>query len=179
MATWYYDRLVNELKVEPKEAALRAGDMSRDKNRTPMQWSNKPNGGFSPIDVVTWLPVNPNYKEGINVKDQQHVPGSLLNYYKQLLRVRKNAPALIEGEYLPLNNTAKEYFAFVRKSADQTVLIVLNFSETALKLDFSRTKEIKGQNLRILFSSAERMLAIKPPHDLAINPFEVFIAEVG
>jgi len=178
MATWYYDRLVNELKVEEKEAALRAGEMSRDKNRTPMQWSNKPNGGFSPMDVVTWLPVNPNYKEGINVKDQQQVPGSLLNYYKQLLRVRKNTPALVEGEYTPLNNTSKEYFAFLRKSDGQTVLVVLNFSETLLKLDFSRTREIKGQYLRILFSSAERMLTTKPPHDLAINPFEVFIAEV-
>ena len=178
MATWYYDRLVNELKVDPKEAAQRAGEMSRDKNRTPMQWSNKPNGGFSPMDVVTWLPVNPNFKEGINVKDQQNIPGSLLNYYKQLLRVRKNTPALIEGEYVSLNNTAKDYFAFLRKSNEQIVLVILNFSQEPLKLDFSRTQEIKGKDLQILFSSAERSLTAKPPRGLAINPFEVFIAEV-
>ncbi|HET9590891.1 MAG TPA: alpha-amylase family glycosyl hydrolase, partial [Anaerolineales bacterium] len=53
MATWYYDRLVNELKVDPEEAAYRAGTMSRDKNRTPMQWSDSPNGGFSPAGVET------------------------------------------------------------------------------------------------------------------------------
>jgi len=178
MATWYYERLVSELKVDPTEAALRAGEMSRDKNRTPMQWSNHPNAGFSPSDVDTWLPVNPNYKDGINVRDQQHNPSSLLNYYRYLLQVRKATPALMEGDYLPLDKTAKDYFAFLRKSEGQTVLVILNFSDKKLELDFSRSKEIKGRNLQILFSSAERLKTSKPPRGLTINPFEVFIAEV-
>jgi len=178
MATWYYDRLVNELKVDPQEAALRAGEMSRDKNRTPMQWSNNPNGGFSPPNVVTWLPVNPDYRNGINVRDQQNNPNSLLNYYHYLLQVRKDSPALIAGEYLPLNNTARDYLAFVRKTNEQAVLVILNFSEKKLDLDFSRLKEIRGRNLQILFSSAERLKTVKPPNALAINPFEVFLAEV-
>jgi alpha-glucosidase len=178
MATWYYDRLVNELKVDPSEAALRAGEMSRDKNRTPMQWSNHPNAGFSPVDVETWLPVHPNYKNGINVRDQQHNPISLLNYYKHLLQVRKDSPALIAGEYIPLNATAKDYFSFLRKSEEQTILVILNFSEKKLELDFSRTRGIKGHDLQILFSSAERLKTAKPPRGLTINPFEVFIAEV-
>ena len=178
MATWYYDRLVNELKVDPAEAALRAGEMSRDKNRTPMQWFNQPNGGFSPAGVEPWLPVNPNYKNGINVRDQEHNPSSLLNYYRRFLQARKASPALVEGEYIPLHNTAQDYFAFLRKADEQTVLVVLNFSEKKLDLDFSRTKEIKGRDLQILFSSAERLLTTKPPHQLTVNPFEVFIAEV-
>jgi alpha-glucosidase len=178
MATWYYDRLVSELKVDPTEAALRAGEMSRDKNRTPMQWSNHPNAGFSPANVETWLPVNPNYKNGINVRDQQHNPASLLNYYKHLLQVRKSSPALIEGEYIPLDKNAEEYFAFLRKSDGQTVLVILNFSEKRLKLDFSRTRDVKGHDLQILFSSAERLKTAKPPKGLTVNPFEVFIAEV-
>ena len=178
MATWYYDRLVNELKADLQEAALRAGEMSRDKNRTPMQWSNQPNAGFSPSGVQTWLPVNPNYKNGINVRDQQHNPISLLNYYKQLLQVRKSSQALIEGEYLPLDTSAKEHFSFLRKSKEQTVLVVLNFSEKKLELDFSRTRGIKGHELQILFSSAERLKTTKPPLGLSINPFEVFIAEL-
>ncbi|HEX2993881.1 MAG TPA: alpha-glucosidase [Anaerolineales bacterium] len=178
MATWYYDRLINELKVDPQEAALRAGEMSRDKNRTPMQWSNSPNGGFCPSNVEPWLPVNPNYRNGINVRDQQHNPSSLLNYYTHLLQARKESPALIEGKYIPLNNTAKEYLAFARKAKTQIVLVVLNFSEKRLDLDFSRNKEIKGCELQILFSSAERLKTTKPPSRLAINPFEVFLAEV-
>ncbi|HLO15103.1 MAG TPA: alpha-amylase family glycosyl hydrolase, partial [Anaerolineales bacterium] len=179
MATWYYERLVNELNVDPQEAALRAGEMTRDKNRTPMQWSNNPNAGFSPANVETWLPVNPNYRDGINVRDQEHNPISLLNYYKHLLQVRKSSPALIAGEYIPLNNTARDYFSFIRKSPEQTVLVILNFSKQKLELDFSRLKEIKGRNLQILFSSAERLKTSKPPYALTINPFEVFIAEVA
>jgi alpha-glucosidase len=178
MATWYHDRLVNELKVDPQEAALRAGEMSRDKNRTPMQWANDPNAGFSPPGVETWLPVHPNYKNGINVRDQLHSPISLLNYYKHLLQVRKASPALIEGEYIPLNNAARDYFSFLRKSEGQTILVVLNFSGNKLQLDFSRAREIKGCSLQILLSSAERSITAKPPFGLTISPFEVFIAEV-
>lgn len=178
MATWYYDRLVSELKVDVQEAALAAGIMSRDKNRTPMQWSNHPNAGFSPANVETWLPVNTNYKTGINVRDQQNNPASLLNYYKQLLQVRKGNPALIEGEYIPLDTSAKDYFAFLRKSEEQTILVLLNFSEKKLNLDFSRTRGIKGHELQILFSSAERLKTAKPPQGLTVNPFEVFLAEV-
>jgi alpha-glucosidase len=178
MATWYYDRLVNELNVDPAEAALRAGEMSRDKNRTPMQWSNQPNAGFSPANVETWLPVHPNYKNGINVRDQQHNPASLLNYYKHLLQVRKSSPALIEGEYIPLNTTEKDYFSFLRRSESQTILVILNFSDRRLELDFSRTRGIKGHELEILFSSAERLKTSKPPYGLSINAYEVFLAEV-
>ena len=178
MASWYYHRMVNDLKVAPVEAARRAGEMSRDKNRTPMQWSNNPNGGFSPFDVEPWLPVNPNFKDGINVKDQRHNPNSLLNYYKHLLRVRKNTPALIEGEYIPLHNTAKDYFAFLRVSEGQTVLVILNFSESKLEIDFSRTKEIKDHTLNVLFSSAVRSSIAPNLKKLHIGAFEVFIAEV-
>jgi alpha-glucosidase len=178
MATWYYDRLVNELKVDPREAALRAGEMSRDKNRTPMQWLNNPNGGFCPPTVQPWLPVNPNYRDGINVRDQGHNPSSLLNYYKHLLQTRKESPALTGGEYISLNNSAKDYLAFLRKSEEQTVLVILNFSDKKLDLNFSRAKELKGHTLQILFSSAERLKIAKPPYGLIVNPFEVFLAEV-
>jgi alpha-glucosidase len=178
MATWYYESLVKDLSVSEQEAALRAGTMSRDKNRTPMQWSNNPNAGFSPSNVQTWLPVNPNYAQGINVRDQEHNPASLLNYYRLLLKVRKQTPALIEGEYIPLNKTAKDFVAFLRATPQQLVLVVLNFSHQTLDLDFSRAQEIKGKELRVLFSSAERLLTTKPPRGLTISPFEVFLAEV-
>ncbi len=178
MGSWYYHAIVTEMGVHPNEAMQRTAVMTRDKNRTPMQWSNNPNGGFSPAEVQTWLPVNPNYSLGINVRDQEHNPASLLNYYKLLLKVRKHSPALIEGAYLPLNKTSKEYFSFLRRSEGQTVLVVLNYSNQQLELDLSRTDEIKGHELHILFSSAERSLTTKPPRGLTISPFEVFIAEV-
>lgn len=178
MATWYYDSAVNDLKVDPEEAARRAGEMSRDKNRTPMQWSHQPNAGFSPSEVETWLPVNPDYAHGISVRDQDHNPNSLLNYYRRILQVRKQNQALIAGEYQPVHESATGYFAFLRKSEEQTVLVVLNFSDRAQDLDFSRVEDVEGRNLRILFSSAERQLTTKPPRGLTVSPFEVLFAEV-
>ena len=178
MGTWYYHAIVTEMGVHPDEAIQRTAVMTRDKNRTPMQWSDNPNAGFSPSNVKTWLPVNPNYADSINVRDQQNNPNSLLNYYKHLLRIRKHTPALIEGEYIPLNNTAKDYFAFLRKSESQSVLVVLNFSEKQLELDLSRTKELKGLSLQALFSSAGRANTMQSPKKLRIGAFEVYIAEV-
>jgi alpha-glucosidase len=178
MGSWYYHAIVTDMGVHPEEAMQRTAEMTRDKNRTPMQWSNSPNGGFSPAGVKTWLPVNPNYKDGINVRDQVHNPNSLLNYYKHLLHVRKSSPALTEGEYVPLHTTAKEHFSFLRVGEGQIVLVVLNYSNTKLELSFSRTREIKGKTLHILFSSAVRSYTDLSPKKLHIGAFEVFIAEV-
>jgi len=178
MASWYYHAIITDMGVHPDEAMQRTAEMTRDKNRTPMQWSNNPNGGFSPAGVKTWLPVNPNYKEGINVKDQEHNPDSLLNYYKHLLSVRKNTPALIEGEYIPLQKTAKEYFSFLRVGSEQAAFVVLNFSDSKLELDFSRVKELKGKGLHLLFSSAVRSHTDLSPKNLHLGAFEVFIAEI-
>jgi len=179
MATWYYASLVNDLKVEPGEAALRAAEMTRDKNRTPMQWSNQPNGGFSPAEVTPWLPVNPDYGAGVNVKDQQDDPASLLSYYRRLLRVRRSAPALAEGEYIPLHLTAKAYLAFLRKVEIQTVLVVLNYSAKRLDLDLSRSSQLRGHVLRTLFRSSGRARLDGSPRSLPIGAFEVYIAELG
>ena len=177
MGSWYYHAIVTDMGVHPEEAMARTAEMTRDKNRTPMQWSSQPNGGFSPVDVTTWLPVNPNYKNGINVRDQEQNPSSLLHYYKHLLRVRKSSPALKEGEYIPLQTTAKNYFAFMRQADEQSIVAILNFSKDLLELDFSQVKEIKKSNLKILFSSSERRAEEISPK-FKINPFEVFIAEV-
>jgi len=177
MGSWYYHAIVTDMGVHPEEAMHRTAEMTRDKNRTPMQWTNQDNGGFSPADVEPWLPVNPNYQNGINVADQETNPSSLLNYYRHLLHVRKSSIALQAGEYVPLQPTAKEYFAFLRQTDKQTVLVALNFSEHALELDFSKTKEIKKRNLRLLFSSAERRGG-ELVSQFKVAPFEVFIAEV-
>ena len=136
MATWYYKTAVNDLVVALDEAAARAGRMTRDKNRTPMQWSDQPNAGFCPADVTPWLPVNPNYAEGINIFDQQNDPGSLLNFYRRLIDVRRQVPALVLGEYRPLHEATDGYVAFLRSTEAQTVLVVLNYSNTRHDLRF-------------------------------------------
>jgi alpha-glucosidase len=174
MATWYHDRLVNELKVEPSQAALRAATMSRDKNRTPLQWRNAPNGGFCPAEATPWLPVNPNYAEGINVQDKEEDPTSLLTFYRRLLRLRKATPALVGGDYQPVHETAQEVLAFLRSTPDQNVLVLLNFSEKQSFLDFS---DLGAKSARMIFSEAGQATTDFP--QLSLNPFEIWIAELN
>ncbi|PKN93166.1 MAG: glucohydrolase [Chloroflexi bacterium HGW-Chloroflexi-6] len=176
MASWYYEQLVNELGVAPAEAAQRAGEMTRDKNRTPMHWNNTANGGFSPANVETWLPVNPNYAEGITVRDQHDNPDALLAYYKRLVRIRKQTPALIEGEYKPIHEKAEDYLAFLRYTPAQTVLVVLNYSPNHHELKFSVPDK---KNARILFSSAGRSKKAEHLSQLSLGAFEVLIAELA
>ncbi|MGZ9226736.1 MAG: alpha-glucosidase, partial [Anaerolineales bacterium] len=92
-AVWFYNAIVAD-GLPPEEALVLAADASRDRCRTPMQWSNAANAGFSPAGVQTWLPINPNYAQGISVVEQQDDPNSLLGFYKRLLRLRKQTPAL-------------------------------------------------------------------------------------
>jgi alpha-glucosidase len=111
--------------------------MSRDRCRTPMAWSNAPNGGFSPDGVTTWLPVHPEYADGVNVADEQADPYSLLYFYKGLIALRKNTPALLRGTYAPLDVKNEAIFAFTRQLDAQTCVVLLNFSadSQAITLD--------------------------------------------
>ncbi|MEZ0396110.1 MAG: alpha-glucosidase [Anaerolineales bacterium] len=175
MATWYYRALVEELGVPPAEAAQRAGRMSRDKNRTPMQWSNAPNGGFCPPEVTPWLPVNPNYAQGVNVAEQEADPASLLNFYRRLLAVRKATPALIAGEYRPVHKRARAYLAFLRQTASQTVLVILNYAERSRRLDFSALGQQPG---RLIFSSRAGAPETVPLARLEVGGFEACLIEL-
>ena len=174
MATWYYDALINDLEVDPAEAAVRAGAMSRDKNRTPMQWSNQPNAGFCPAGVEAWLPINPNYAAGVNVRDQQDDPGSLLSFYRRLIGSGGKLPALVAGEYRPLHEATDDYVAFLRTTEEQTVLVLLNYSNARHDLRF----DVPGkQTGRVHFSSGRNsgdlnLAAIR------LDAYEVLIAEL-
>lgn len=173
MATWYYEQLVNELGVPPEEAARRAGAMSRDKNRTPMQWKNAPNGGFCPPEVTPWLPVNPNYAEGVNVEDQEADPNSMLNFYRRLIHLRNATPALVAGEYRPVHERSRAYLAFLRYTPEQRLLVALNFSARGRRVDFS---DVQTGHARLIFSSAgqtEVDLANVP-----LEPFGILIADL-
>ncbi len=155
-----------------------ANEAGRDKNRTPFQWAHAPNGGFSPPGVETWLPVNPNWADGVNVEDQAADPGSLLSFYRQLLRVRSTTPALVTGSYIPLYEDAEEYLAFLRQAparvptgSDRRCLVVLNFSDVPLMLDIAR----HGPFARVLFCTRGNAGRVDDLSELTLEPFGVYI----
>jgi alpha-glucosidase len=97
----------------------------RDGCRSPMHWDDSPNAGFSP--AKPWLKVHPNYLAR-NVKRQQTEPDSLLNFTKALIALRKSHPALRRGDFEPVAAT-RDILVYLRKSREQTILVVLNFSK--------------------------------------------------
>ena len=123
--------------------------------------------------METWLPVDPNYSQGVNVADQLNQPHSLLNFYKKFLGVRKGTPALIEGEYQSLYTAGDEYIAFLRKSPQQKCLVVLNFSEKPQMVVYKSTST-RG---KVLFSSAERVDELNLSK-INVEPFEILIVEL-
>jgi alpha-glucosidase len=174
-AVWFYDAIVADGEP-PGEALVLAADASRDRCRTPMQWSNGANAGFSPEGVRAWLPVNPNHDQGINVAQQQDDPESMLNFYKQLLRLRKRTPALVDGDYTPLHLSAEDYFAFLRRSQEtgQTCLVVLNLSESPQTLHFDLDSQVLHPQFSTQTPAAESLSLTA----LSIAPFGVFIGEL-
>jgi alpha-glucosidase len=184
LGVWVYHTAVNELGLSPAEALAYANLLGRDKCRTPMQWANARNAGFSPAGVQTWLPVNPNYAQGVNVADQLDDPGSLLAFYRRMLRVRKRTPALIAGDYTPLHEEAEDHLAFLRRSeadpstgsgqAGQTCLVVLNMSNRAHTLSF----DLDAHTAQLLFSNRARDGDTDDLSQLSMAPFEIYIAEL-
>ena len=174
MATWYFTRLIHDLEIGKDEAGELAGRMSRDKNRTPMQWENAINAGFSPPNTHTWLPINPDYESGINVAEQEKSPASLLNFYRQILRLRKTIPALQTGDYLPLEDDGTGSFSFLRYTPLQKILVLLNYSPNKLKFPKS---SINSNSIQILFSHP--LIMNEPFAELTVEPFGVLIVELS
>ena len=113
------------------------GKMSRDNARTPVQWNDQENAGFT--TGTPWLKVNSNYKE-INAASQENDPDSVLNYYRRLTAVRK-APAYKEvftyGETVPAYQDTDTVMAYYRETESQRILVAANFGKepVSLRLD--------------------------------------------
>ncbi len=170
-----YYRLAKRVAGLPDEEAVKiAVQYSRDKNRTPMHWANLANAGFSPAGVTPWLPVNPNYVEGINVADQEEDPGSLLNFYRQALRMRRQNPALVSGDYLPVDGDSQKTLAFIRAVPKQRCLVVLNMTKETVEANLAQL----AAHAQLIFSTHSRLgekINLEKP---GLAPFEVLIAEL-
>ncbi len=103
----------------------------RDNARTPMQWNNEQNGGFTHGEP--WMNVNKNTSR-INVEAEQGASDSILNYFRQMASFRKANPILTYGNYQPLEDTLDSLFLYFRESDKEKLLIVLNFSDQVTNL---------------------------------------------
>lgn len=175
LGTHVYQTLLENSEMDETEALKWAAKISRDRCRTPMQWVNAPAGGFS-TNLMTWLPVNPDYSTGVNVQDQLAQPDSLLNFYKGLLHLRRNTPALLRGEYQNLNDD-EDCFAFTRTSLrdNQTCLVILNMSGKVHNLELSGI----GNEINVLYSNYKHEITTGDLYSIKLNPYEIFIGELS
>lgn len=136
-----------------------------------MQWDDTVNAGFSFGKVVEpWLPVHQNYKD-VNVANQLGDKDSILNFYRQLIKARKNSEALQIGSWQTLIDYPYEHLAYVRATAKETVLIIINFS---YEKNFMVDRQVATEDWRILVSNVyEADKIIELPKTL--QPFEVSI----
>lgn len=117
---------------------------SRDNARTPMQWEDTEQAGFT--TGTPWMPVNPNYKE-INAKAETADPNSVFHYYKKLIALRKQNPIMVYGKYELLLEDSEELYAYTRTLEGERLLVVCNF--TAHEVSFALPEEFAGASCLI------------------------------
>ena len=165
-------------KDEVKDPIGRRGwplEKGRDGERTPMQWSDAPNAGFS--SVAPWLPVPPTYKT-YNVETELKDPASILNFYKGVLALRRTQPALRDGAWIAVNENDPNVLAYLRRSGDQTILVALNMSDAPqairLKLGPQGLSSARPTTLLTTLSTPPDTVSGK----VHLEPFGVWIARL-
>ncbi len=103
---------------------------SRDNARTPMQWDDGENAGFT--GGIPWIKVNPNYKE-INAESQVNDEGSVYHYYKNLVRLRKDYDVFVDGRFEMLLETDEDIFAYTRDGKSEQLFVICNFHDKTLE----------------------------------------------
>ena len=141
----------------------------RDNGRTPMQWDDSENAGFT--TGKPWLSINENYKE-INAKKSLEDKNSVFYHYKKLIEIRKANETIIYGDYKLLCEDDKNIFAYTRELNGDKILVVCNFYEK--EVEFKYDKEFK--NAEILLSNYnDSSLAIDK---LKLRPYEAIMYRV-
>jgi len=119
----YYEILKSEGKSEDEILEI-LGEKSRDNSRTPMQWNNSENGGFT--DGAPWLSLCENY-EKINAKNALLDKTSIFYHYKELLKIRKEFQIVAYGSYEIIDIDNSQLYVYKRKYEDQEMLVICNF----------------------------------------------------
>ena len=113
--------MVEVKKLMTSEEMLTFFAKSRDNSRTPMQWDDSTNAGFS--TGTPWIKVNPNYTE-INAREQLQRPDSVFHHYQKLIQLRKQHEIIVYGKYELLDGTNPDVYAYTRALDNEKLLIV-------------------------------------------------------
>ena len=142
---------------------------ARDNSRTPFQWNDTLHAGFT--SGVPWIKVNPNYTT-INAEQQEKDDNSCLNYFKKLIKLRKQTSTLIYGKYTLLDKNNMKVYAYTRELNDHKILVLLNFS-----------KDDAQANVDLKVANAKRLICnytdVPLRNDaITLRPYEAVVYEL-
>lgn len=141
-------------------------DRGRDNARTPMQWNSSVNAGFT--TGIPWIKVNPNYNE-INAESQIDDKDSIFNYYKELIKIRKDNEIIVYGNYDLILEDSEEIYAYVRTLNEEQLLVICNFSSNTS--EFKLPNNIKSKYKKLLIANYDECKE-ETLENISLRPYE-------
>ena len=138
---------------------------SRDSARTPVQWSDAPNAGFTDA-AEPWFYVNQNYRE-VNVAAQEGDPDSILNFYRRALALRRNSDTLLFGDYREWFPRSPKLYMYERSLAGERVLVVISFRHFDFRYQLPEGFPAEGCEL-LLSNYPEPQLGTLRPYEAQV-----------
>lgn len=161
-----YHELTEKGIFTKEEILRRIRYKGRDNARTPFQWNEEENAGFT--TGTPWIMVNPNYKE-INAKEQLAREDSVFHYFQKLIRLRKEYEAIVYGTYDLLLPESKEIYAYTRTLGETQLLVICNFTDSQVQFEMPE-KFVQGEILIQNYENTEvrQCMEMRPYEAVAI-----------
>jgi oligo-1,6-glucosidase len=161
-----YREVVGEKGGDPKETLKVIHAKSRDNARTPMQWDDADQAGFT--EGIPWIKVNPNYRE-INAAQALADPDSIFYYYQKLIQLRKEHAVIVYGNYDLLLDEHEQIYAFTRTLEADRLLVILNFSEESAVFHLPESIEFAAAELLIANYEVDHPQKLR---QITLRPYE-------
>jgi oligo-1,6-glucosidase len=161
-----YAQAVNEEGRSPEDVLTVLRARGRDNARTPMQWDDSPQAGFT--TGMPWLAVNPNHTE-INAAAAVGDPDSVYHWYRRLIELRRTEPAVVDGDFTMLLPHDEQLYAYTRRLGDTELLVIGNFSADTVTADIDDAAAWASAELLLTNTAA-------PPADaLVLGPWQTVV----
>lgn len=142
----------------------------RDNARTPFQWSDEPNGGFTA--GRPWINVNPNYKE-INAEAALSDSDSIYHYYQKLIKLRKQHTIIVYGDYQLLHPEDRDSFTYLRTLGEEKLLVITNFTEKEITWHAPESLEFNARQI-LIANYSDRTLS-EDISTITLKPYEAIV----
>ncbi len=160
-----YKEIVGNQRLEHDQMMSYLRFKSRDNARTPMQWSNSKQGGFT--TGKPWLPVNPN-KDEVNAEAEGNNPNSVYHYYKKIIQLRKKHSIIVYGDYELLEDRHEQLFVYKRCLGDEELLVICNFSDQVIEYKMP----MQVEQYDVIITNGQRKVL---ESEIELQPYEAIV----